>query len=366
MTFTNQNKIKATSVQSTTKQKPLVKPSCVFDEDEELEQSDDEDKKTTSKKPSSNYQVNTASNLLKKQTQIQIEKAIKEDPSVFQYDEVIDEIEKQKAKIDPKAANNVSKEPKYIAGIMKAAAKRQMEFEKLQERKIHKERENEGDLWKDKEVFVTSAYKKKLEERKRIEEEERNQDRVDALLDVSKQKDLSGFYYSMLKIRSGEMVIEEEGEKEKRLKQEITDAKLKEKAATSQQKSYRTKNQEESDEEVDDEVENVNENKADEAGIKTEPVDQESEQPPAAKKAKSTSDAEPKPAETTDKNVKNESIDESSTIPVKKLTKEEERQLRREKLFTKRTVGEQFDIELSEYFSRKSQILSLKSYIERE
>ncbi len=35
---------------------------------------------------------------------------------------------------------------------MKAAAKRQVEFEKLQERKIHKEREEEGDLWRDKEV----------------------------------------------------------------------------------------------------------------------------------------------------------------------------------------------------------------------
>ncbi len=46
---------------------------------------------------------------------------------------------------------------------MKAAAKRKMEFEKLQERKIQTEREKEGDLWNDKEVFVTSAYRKKME-----------------------------------------------------------------------------------------------------------------------------------------------------------------------------------------------------------
>jgi hypothetical protein len=46
---------------------------------------------------------------------------------------------------------------------MKAAAKRKMEFEKLQERKIQTEREKEGDLWSDKEVFVTSAYRKKME-----------------------------------------------------------------------------------------------------------------------------------------------------------------------------------------------------------
>ena len=58
---------------------------------------------------------------------------------------------------------------------MKAAAKRQMEFEKVQERKIQKEREEEGDLWSDKETFVTSAYRKKMEERQLLEEEERNQ-----------------------------------------------------------------------------------------------------------------------------------------------------------------------------------------------
>ena len=46
---------------------------------------------------------------------------------------------------------------------MKAAAKRKMEFEKLQERKIQVEREKEGDLWSDKEVFVTTAYRKKME-----------------------------------------------------------------------------------------------------------------------------------------------------------------------------------------------------------
>ena len=46
---------------------------------------------------------------------------------------------------------------------MKAAAKRKMEFEKLQERKIQTEREKEGDLWSDKEVFVTTAYRKKME-----------------------------------------------------------------------------------------------------------------------------------------------------------------------------------------------------------
>lgn len=149
---------------------------------------------------------------------------------------------------------------------MKAAAKRQMEFEKLQERKIHKERQEEGDLWKDKEVFVTSAYRKKMEERAKIEEEEKNQDKIEELLDVRKAKDLSGFYSNMLKMRAGEFVMEEEGAKEKRLEQERKqELEIKKRSESEKQKkSYRSK-RESSDEE---------EEKKEEAKVKGEkPMD---------------------------------------------------------------------------------------------
>ena len=48
------------------------------------------------------------------------------------------------------------------------------------------------------------------------------------------------------------------------------------------------------------------------------------------------------------------------------LSKEEQRRLRHEQLFTKRTVGEKFDAELADYFTRKSMHLSSKAYSERE
>ena len=38
------------------------------------------------------------------------------------------------------------------------------------ERKVQKEREAEGDEFSDKEAFLTSAYKKKLQERAELEE----------------------------------------------------------------------------------------------------------------------------------------------------------------------------------------------------
>ena len=48
---------------------------------------------------------------------------------------------------------------------------------------------------------------------------------------------------------------------------------------------------------------------------------------------------------------------------IKKLETKEEKWKR---LFTKRTIGQVFDNELSEYYKRKSDLMSMKFYIERE
>ena len=54
---------------------------------------------------------------------------------------------------------------------MRAAEKRKLESELVYEHMAQKELEKEEDQFRDKESFVTSAYKKKLEERKKLEEE---------------------------------------------------------------------------------------------------------------------------------------------------------------------------------------------------
>ena len=82
---------------------------------------------------------------------------------------------------------------------MKTAELRKREQEIRLERKIQKEREQEGEEFKDKDAFVTSAYKEKLEEMKKLEEESKQQEKIDDILDVTKQKDLSGFYRSLYK-----------------------------------------------------------------------------------------------------------------------------------------------------------------------
>lgn len=65
---------------------------------------------------------------------------------------------------------------KYIAALKEKAEQRKREQDIIYERKLQKERSKEDHLYGDKDKFVTSAYRKKLEEeRKWLEEEKRRQ-----------------------------------------------------------------------------------------------------------------------------------------------------------------------------------------------
>ncbi|KRY93461.1 Nuclear speckle splicing regulatory protein 1 [Trichinella pseudospiralis] len=155
--------------------------------------SDEEPKETSTSKAKT-----VAQSSLKLQHAVQIENALIEDPTAFQYDEVYEEMqEKRKNRKEDKEARK-DRKPKYVHSLLAAAHKRQMEFEAVEERKQQREREAEGDQFADKEVFVTGAYRRKLEELQKHNEELERKDRLDAMMDVSKQKDLSGFYRHLL------------------------------------------------------------------------------------------------------------------------------------------------------------------------
>merc|ERR1712025_626588 len=152
---------------------------------------------------------------LKKQSKIQMSKALEEDPTVFQYDEVYDDIEKKKVE-EKESKKEVDRKPKYVHNLLKAADERQKEFERRIERQVQKEREAEGDKFADKESFVTSAYRKKMEEIAKQEEEEARQARIEAALDVTKQNNLDGFYRHLYRQTMGE----EKGQIESKVKKE--------------------------------------------------------------------------------------------------------------------------------------------------
>ena len=72
---------------------------------------------------------------LKKQAKIQMAKALEEDPTVFQYDEVYDDIERKK-EVLKESKKDVDRKPKYVHNLLKAADERQKEFERRIERQV--------------------------------------------------------------------------------------------------------------------------------------------------------------------------------------------------------------------------------------
>uniref|UniRef100_A0A0D6R4Q5 Nuclear speckle splicing regulatory protein 1 N-terminal domain-containing protein n=1 Tax=Araucaria cunninghamii TaxID=56994 RepID=A0A0D6R4Q5_ARACU len=94
-----------------------------------------------------------------KDVEQQHKQALEEDPSVFDYDGVYDEM---KSKITrPLEQDRVKREPKYIGKLIEKAQTRKQEQEVIYERQLAKERSKEDHLYADKEKFVTAAYKKK-------------------------------------------------------------------------------------------------------------------------------------------------------------------------------------------------------------
>ncbi|XP_061708810.1 nuclear speckle splicing regulatory protein 1 isoform X2 [Cydia pomonella] len=171
--------------------KPIFKASRnVFGNDSESD--DDSNNKPVLLRPSDN---------INRQAKITQSKAIEEDPTIYQYDEIYDSMTIKKEEKKQKVKEH--KQPKYIENLLKTAHKRKLENERRVERQIQKEREKEGDEFKDKEVFVTSAYKKKLEDLRLEEEKEKREEYLEEIGDVTKQSDLGGFYRHLYEQKLG-------------------------------------------------------------------------------------------------------------------------------------------------------------------
>lgn len=168
---------------------PVIRRKNIFDEDAALE-SDSSEEMVSSKikqvgpsKPDflqapKAHKVTDrfGSGKLKKETKGRIEKALEEDPNAFAYDEVYEEMKEDKQKI---RGTKVRGESKYIANLLKSAEARKIEEQRRTDRKIEKERQEEGNEFDDKEIFVTEAYKQKLMERKIFEEKERREKQLE-------------------------------------------------------------------------------------------------------------------------------------------------------------------------------------------
>ncbi|XP_059145270.1 nuclear speckle splicing regulatory protein 1-like [Physella acuta] len=179
-------------------------------------ESDEEDNGSTVK--------TSAPKTVKRQTQMDIDKALQEDPTVYEYDSIYDDLQAKKPQVGAKEKSSVDRKPKYIAGLLKAAETKKKEDERRKERQVQKEREAEGEMFADKEKFVTSAYKQKLLELQAAEEEEKRQAAIESMLDVTKQKDMSGFYRYLYRSTAGNDITPSGDGEKMEIKEEEPDA----------------------------------------------------------------------------------------------------------------------------------------------
>ena len=133
--------------------------------------------------------------------------AISQDASVFDYDGAYDAMQEQRkeARELTTGKSGQQKSAKYIGTIMEAHKERQIENDKIFERKLVKEAEAEAHLYGDKEKFVTAAYRKKMQAREEFEAEQKAKEAKEEKEDVTKRKDMSHFYSNLLHGNVGEV-----------------------------------------------------------------------------------------------------------------------------------------------------------------
>merc|ERR1712137_1447601 len=110
-----------------------------FNDDDDEDEGLDEKKRIEKelKKTAAQKKVN-------KQTQLDIQRALEQDASIYDYDGVYDEMKNEKNETE-ETKKAKDKKPKYMEALLKTAEKRQQLHERRTRRKVQKEREAEGD-----------------------------------------------------------------------------------------------------------------------------------------------------------------------------------------------------------------------------
>ncbi|KAF5290106.1 hypothetical protein FQA39_LY14887 [Lamprigera yunnana] len=292
------------------KNKPLhpigsVQPS-IFGNDSD---SDPEQSKPTGLKTS-----------LKRHDRAMRQKAMEEDPTVFQYDELYDDMN-AKRKESKLLRKDLDKKPKYINKLLQSAERRKRENERRIERQVQREREAEGSDFQDKDSFVTSSYRAKLEELHQLDEEEKREDYLESIGDVRKQGNLDGFYRHLY-----DQKILYEDDKEKNTKRKY--------------RKRDSSSESETEPVLEPQLQHLPSNIDADSDFSIDSSDSEQESKPEK--------VEIEESENKTLDVKPELIVEEVKEPVKIETKP------KIDIWKKRTVGQLFDEALYRYFERKS------------
>jgi coiled-coil domain-containing protein 55 len=204
LSFTSKSKTKPTTITPINKN-CFAAAAFSLDDDDDNNNTEAANAATKINKPPTSTRL-----ALNPKAQRDIEHALEQDPNIYEYDEVYEQVsstvqqeQRREEKKRLERETNTVRQPKYIVGLLEKSKQREKEYERVQERRIQRERELEGDLFADKEVFVTAAYKTKLAEREADLEREKLEDKREALLNVLQQDNMDAFYRYQFKVRTG-------------------------------------------------------------------------------------------------------------------------------------------------------------------
>jgi len=132
------------------------------------------------------------------------EAAAQGEQEAFEYDAVFDKLNAHREAKQVERSDASGGESKYISRLLETAKQREMTQEQAREKAKRREMDKEAEaMGPADEVFVTGAYKRKLEEQRKWEAEVEARDKEDEKNDVTKKDSLTGFYSNMLDGLSG-------------------------------------------------------------------------------------------------------------------------------------------------------------------
>lgn len=198
------SKKKTTAVTVT---KPVKKVASIFNDDD-FDDNEDE-KELVSLRKAKAEQVKGVSKSISSSSEF-VEKiheeALREDPNIFDYDASVESTNSRRnihrnlrfTDDQPEQREQNKTEPKYMHNILAKAEERKMESELIKLRNM-KRKSGAIDKEADEEVFITSAYSQRLKELEEKEKELKARQIREEDGDVTKRKDMSGFYYNLMK-----------------------------------------------------------------------------------------------------------------------------------------------------------------------
>ncbi|CDR99507.1 uncharacterized protein SPSC_01330 [Sporisorium scitamineum] len=198
--------LKSGTASSKAAPKPAIRPSAAAfndaSDDEEDGQLQDASTSDNDRRKSKNRNIHlhglapaksaTPATRIEKKKQQEAEQL---DASIFDYDGVYDSIKDAERKFkQAKLAEDASKKPKYVDGILESAEQRKRDRLRAEARTIQKQRLAEGDEFADKESFVTNAYKEQQAELAKAEEQQDKEEQQQR----TASKGMGTFYRDML------------------------------------------------------------------------------------------------------------------------------------------------------------------------